>query len=1662
MTVPPPAEERNCEHASLLHELVAQQAGRTPEAVAVIDSGRRLTYRELDQRANGLAYFLRGQGVSCETLVGVCLPRGVDLVVALLGVWKAGGGYVPLDPSHPVDRIRWMLADTGARLVLTDQAPENAFAGTATRPVLMESVTGQLLGLPDGPPESAVAGDNLAYAIYTSGSTGTPKGVMIDHAGIANRVRWTVREHRLTAADRVLQKTSTAFDAATWEIFAPLISGGVLVMADPGAERDPAALVEAIIANQITIVQGPPSVLRLLAEQPRWAACSSLRLVFSAGEALHGELAGRLAGPVAPTVWNTYGPTECSVDVTAHRFDPAQTGGPVPIGRPIDHLRALVLDQHGDPVPVGMTGELHAGGVGLARGYHRRPDLTADRFVPDPFGPAGSRLYRTGDLVRWRNDGTLDYLGRIDDQVKINGVRIEPAEVEAALLCHPDVGAAVVTALPATDGTKRLVAHLTSARPLPSEELRAHLRDRLPESFIPGLYVRLDAMPLTTNGKVDRGALPMPDIATGGSRPPYVRPRTPAQEIVAAVWSDLLQIEHIGLDDDFFALGGESLLLTRLAARLQSASGGKVDLRGLFEATTVAAQATLIRLPVAAAEPEQILPARRDLPLPLSFGQHRLWFLDQIKPGGPEWVAPVFLRIPADVGVAAVRSALRALEARHETLRTRFRLTDGAPAQVVLPPGDVELRVVDGSAEDLEPLFGEQFRQGFDLAAGPLWRALLIRLPHQDQVLLLTIHHIASDGWSAVVLEREMKELCTAIQSGRIPQLGPLPVQYADYAAWQRARLTDDVVERGMTFWREALQDVPPLQLPTDRPRPAERDARGAGVAVVIDDSLIASVNELSAASGVTPFMTLLTAFAVTVAKHSGQPDFAVGTPIAGRSRPEFDNVVGLFLNPIALRCNLSDDPTFLQALAGTRRTCIGAYAHSEVPFERIVDELEPDRDLSRTPLYQVGFDLQEGGLATSAAADPLATQAFQRAWQVAKTDLTLFLWHRADGSMTGALEYSTSLFDESTVQAMADHFVRVLEAVVADPAVRLSAVDMLSEAERRRLLVDWNDPAAEQRDRCVHELFQARAARSPHATALEWGTERLSYAELDSRANGWAQRLMEGGVGPGAVVGILLDRGPDLVASMLGVWKVGAAYLPMDPSYPAERLSYLLDAAAAAVVVTSAGYAARFGVPTLLAGADGPAVDAGPVVTGRADPDQLAYIIFTSGSTGRPKGVQITHRNLCNYLQPWAADTLAAQGTGGAPLFSSVAFDMAVTALWAPLISGQRLFLLPPDLDLTDLGRLLCAKAPFSFVKLTPGHLEILGEQLDDAAAARLASVLVLGGEPLPSAMANRWSAILGPGRLINEYGPTEITVANCAYTVASGMSASRVPIGRPLPNTTLYLLDPGLRPVPVGVVGELYVGGAGVARGYLNEPGMTADRFVPNVFGAAGSRLYRTGDLARWLPDGTVDLLGRADDQVKIRGYRVEPDEVRSVLLDCPSVRDVAVVAEGGDLLAYTVPVDGVDPQPAALAAHCATRLPDYMIPSHFITLDSLPLNQNGKLDRRRLPHPVEKIIEDRSGPTTVVQERISALWTELLGVTVGIDERFFQVGGHSILVVRLVSRIQAEFDIDLPIQLVFENPTIAGMAAAVEKLIMADIDALSDDEVRRQTLISEGRVA
>ncbi|MFD7991540.1 amino acid adenylation domain-containing protein [Streptomyces mexicanus] len=1666
-----PAKSGRVPGRLLIPALFTAQAARTPDAPAVLRAdGSAVRYAELAGLAGRIAARLRAAGVRPGDFVGVCLQRSPELVAAFLGVWLAGGAYVPLDPRHPAARLEAVLEDTAHPLVVTEHAVADRLPACARHRIAVETVDRE--GAYEAV-EFAADGDRPAYVLHTSGSTGRPKGVLVPHGGIANRVRWLAHRHRLGAGDRMLLKTTVGFDAAGLELFAPLVSGGAVVLAPEGAERDPAALLRTVAERGVTILQGVPSLYRRLVEEPGWERAGSLRLLFSAGEPLHAELCRALAERVpGAEIWNTYGPTEASVDITEHRFDPAQDTGAVPIGRPIGNMRVVVLDTAGRPVPVGVPGELHAGGVGLALGYLGRPGQSAERFVPDPHRP-GERLYRTGDRARWRSDGTLEYLGRLDHQVKVNGVRIEPGEVEAALAAHPWVRAAVAAAVPDGTGGHRLVAWVQSrGEALRPQELRAFLRRSLPDPLVPSVFVPVTSFPLTPNGKIDRSALP--DPADGLADVAHVPVRTPAERAVAEEWARLTgtPVGEIGAHHDFFQLGGSSLMLTRLAAGLSQAAGRAIAATALLTATTVEQQADLLTAGPAArqaagpAADEAVTPVPRDADgLPLSPGQQGMWLLDRLRPGSAEWNAPVFLTLPAVYDDETLRRALTALAERHEILRTRYALRGAEPVQIADLPAAWELRTARAErAEDLNALVAEEFARPFDLAHGPVRRALAVR-GRATLTVVLSIHHIACDGWTSVVLERDLRALAEAAHTGTEARLPALPVQYADHAVHRRRRLTEDFVAAELAYWKRKLEGVVPVELPADRPRPATRDAAGAAHVFTVPAPLVERAAALGRSCGATLQQTLLTAFAALVARSTGTWDVPVGVPVAGRSGPETADVAGYFLNTLVLRCDAGPGTSFRDALVRVRDTAREAFAHQELPFDRLVEELEDTRDPARTPLYQVMFDVHEEG-RTGTAVGAADAEAFREAWRTARTDLTFVLQRRPDGSLLGFAEYATALFDAATVERFADCWIRLLESVVGDPAGRLDAADLLPAPLRAELLAHGRgrpEPGAPSGDDVtVHAAIAASARRAPQDVALVCGAETWTYERLERRAGQFAARLRELGAGPGTVVAVLLDRRPDLVAAFLGVWRAGAAYVPLDPAAPGERTAHVLADSGARVLVTNgdgAGrFAGRFAGAVLDTGTVPDGETAGPVAPSVPDdPDRLAYLMYTSGSTGRPKGVAVAHRSLLAMLRASQAHLDFGQGPDDAWLaLAQVTFDISCTELFMPLVAGGRVVLAREREQQDHAAQLrLIDEHEVSHLQVAPPHWQML----IDAGLGRRTLVGQTGGEPCPPVLARALSRRLL--RFINEYGLTETTIAATRWDADD--TADAVPVGRPYPHVTAYVLDEALRPVPYGVTGELCVGGDGLAVGYHGRPALTAAAFVPDPYGPPGARLYRTGDRARMRPDGTLEFAGRADGQVKIRGRRVETGEVQAVLAEHPAVAQAHVAVHGSGteaaLVGYYTPAAGADgPGESELLDHCARHLPDYMLPALLVRLERLPLTRHNKVDAAALPVPdlaAALADEPYSPPEGPVEEALAEIWAEELygaGATrrIGARQGFFRIGGNSVKAARVIARIQEEFDVELPLRAVFERPTVRGLAAAVEEAVRAEIESLTEADL------------
>ncbi len=1675
--------EVSAEPPALLHAAFEARAAADPDAVALVYRETRVTYGELDARASRLAAVLRGLGVGPEARVGLCSARTPEMVVGVLGILKAGGAYVPLDPAYPAERLAFTLADAEVPVLVTQEALLPVLPRHTASVVLLDR-------LPDGVKRMAapVSADNLAYLIYTSGSTGRAKGVAITHRSAAEMVRWASGVFPPADLAGVLAATSLCFDLSVFELFVPLSLGGTVILAANALE-----LPELPAAGEVTLVNTVPSAVAELVRNG--GIPGSVRTVNLAGEALPGPLVAEIYERTGvERVLNLYGPSE---DTTYSTFAVAPRGVAVPeIGRPIAGARAYVLDRGGRPVPMGAPGDLHLGGSGLARGYLGRPDLTAERFVPDPFGGRpGARLYRTGDLVRQRPDGSLAFLGRIDHQVKVRGFRIELGEVEAALARHPAVRAAAVAVRGESLAERHLAAFVVPrGESLSPASLREHLAALLPEPAVPSAFVILDDLPRTPNGKVDRRALAALSVleTPAGRSAPYAPPATPAGEELAAVWRQLLGVDTVGGADNFFELGGHSLLASQLVARIRQAFGVQLPLSAVFQAPTLDALARVVEGSAAGSAAGPVL---RRVPrdqggLPLSASQLRQWFLVRLEPGSVDYNLPVTVRLEGELRVAVLAAALRALVRRHETLRTTFVSEGGRPAAAVVPDILLPLPVLDLSPMPAGAREAEATRVvvadselPFDLARGPLLRALLIRLGEAEHLLAVTVHHIVFDGFSTGVFLRELSALYQAGAEERSVDLPELPVQYVDYAAWQREWQESPAFAAKLERWKERLAGAPQvLDLPTDRPRPAVLSLRGEMVTATVPAAAAAEIRKLAGREGATLFMVLLAGYASLLSRYTGQEDLNVGTFVANRNRHSLQLLIGFFVNTLVLRVDMTGDPSFRELLARVRDMALDVFENQEVPFERLLDELEIGRDLSRSPLFQAMFGLQNFAMPTLAASG-LTFRPVPALAEHARVngDIAFWMWEEGE-ELRSLLQLSTDLFDTSTAVRMFGHMERLLAAGAADPALRLSELPLLSGDETRQILVDWNRPGLRgigdrEPDRLVHERFEAWARTRPEAPALETadGRETLGYGGLNRRANRLAHRLRALGVGTDALVGIWAERSVEFVVSVLGVLKAGGAYMPLDPSLPTDRLATLVRSSGLTVILTRegrpAGLPAAFNGEVVAVRGLVPALpehdlDPEPWAVG----ESLAYAFFTSGSTGTPKGVLIGHSALANFAE--TTRRLYGIGPDDRVLqFSSLAFDISIEEIFTCYAAGGTLVLRSDEM-MDSPARFLraCGELDVQMVDLPTAYWHELGVELAKGQVSLPTCVrsVVFAGERALQERLEGWRAAMGYGvRLFNSYGPTEATPASSVYDPAepvAGLSTNGLSIGRPMRGVRLYVVGPDLRPVPVGVAGELLIGGAGLGRGYAGRPDLTAERFIPSPFaelpGIPGDRVYRTGDRVRWLRDGNLEFLGRVDDQVKIRGFRIEPGEVAAVLCRHPGVREAVVVpldapAGGLRLVAYAAVESDVSA--AGLRSFLKDALPAYMVPSDFVLLDALPLTPTGKLDRRALPAPEARAdAEGYVPPETAAEELLAEIWAGLLGrERVGIYDNFFDLGGHSLLAPQIFSRIEETFQVELPLRALFEAPTVAQLANLIEQELLAQIEELSDEEAESLVL-------
>ena len=1615
-----------------LTQLFSQQAAKTPAAIAITGVDGSLTYAQLESQSSQLAAYLRQHDLQPDTLIGVALPRHTQMLVAILGILKAGAAYLPIDPAYPAPRIQYMLDHAQAPLLITTSDLQAILPEHQATPILLDSQWAEIAKMVPLA-EDCSRLDDLAYVIYTSGSTGKPKGVQITQRNLANFLCSMQETPGISADDTLLAVTTLSFDIATLELYLPLLCGAKILLADQAAAKDATLLAGMLDNEPVTLMQATPAAWQMLLAAG-WQGKPDLTIL-SGGEALPATLAKQLL-VCGTAVWNMYGPTETTVWSTCLRVTEAecQTEGVIAIGAPIANTDVYILDDHLNPVPVGVTGNLYIGGTGVARGYLHQPDLTAERFPTHPFKPE-ERIYFTGDIARYRRDACIEFLGRSDHQVKIRGFRIELGEIENSLQQHDALAQAVVH-----PQGEQLVAYLivNQADSQPDVgALRAHVQETLPAYMVPHRFLFLDSFPLTPNGKVDRKALPAP-FSFAQRTDNYVPPRSPIEEALVTIWQNLLNVSQVGIEDNFFELGGHSLLATQLVSRVRQTLNVELPLRALFEAGTIAALAKIVTETQKTAVVPTIKVIDSEEATPLSFSQQRLWVLDQLEPNLTAYHIPAVVRLKGDLYPDVLQEAFQQMAKRHAALRTTFAVNPaGEPVQQVHEDETIDIPVLVVDEDEIPAQLKNIVKQPFNLSTPLLIRVRLLQVAADDHLLVIIMHHIISDGWSMNILVREIATLYHAIYKGYPNPLPELPIQYPDFAVWQHNWLQGEVLSEQISYWQQRLADAPAtLDLPTDYPRPAIQSYRGAIHRHTLPTHLTQRVIQFSRQANATPFMTLLAAYQLLLARYSGQDDIVVGSPIANRSRSEIENLIGFFVNMLTFRTQIGEEDTFNDLLAQVRLHALDGYAHQDVPFEKLVDALDVPRDMSYSPIFQAAFILQNTPRSEIDLGD-VTMQIVQAEGTTAKYDLTLTVLETPQGFRL-LWEYCTDLFVAETIKRMATHFVYLLENVLTKPQQPVAELPLFSEVEQKKILTDWNETKRPFPTQTLTQLFSQQAAKTPAAIAITGVDGSLTYAQLESQSSQLAAYLRQHDLQPDTLIGVALPRHTQMLVAILGILKAGAAYLPIDPAYPAPRIQYMLDHAQAPLLITTSDLQAILpehqATPILLDSQWAEIAKMVPLAEDCSRLDDLAYVIYTSGSTGKPKGVQITQRNLANFLCSMqetpgisADDTLLAVTT--------LSFDIATLELYLPLLCGAKILLADQAAakDATLLAGML-DNEPVTLMQATPAAWQML---LAAGWQGKPDLTILSGGEALPATLAKQ---LLVCGTAVwNMYGPTETTVwSTCLrVTEAECQTEGVIAIGAPIANTDVYILDDHLNPVPVGVTGNLYIGGTGVARGYLHQPDLTAERFPTHPF-KPEERIYFTGDIARYRRDACIEFLGRSDHQVKIRGFRIELGEIENSLQQHDALAQAVVHPQGEQLVAYLI-VNQADSQPdvGALRAHVQETLPAYMVPHRFLFLDSFPLTPNGKVDRKALPAPdgTAAMSQAYTAPRTAVEEQLAAIWQRLLNVDqVGVHNNFFELGGDSILAIRFIGQAK-EMGITFRLNQLFQNQTIEKLALLID---------------------------
>ncbi len=1615
-----------------INQLFEEQAERTPDNIAVVYEDHKLTYRELNERTNQLARVLRDKGVGSDSIVGIMVERSLEMIVGIMGVLKAGGAYLPIDPEYPDDRISYILEDSKAELILTQSkyVKNIEFDGE-----ILNLESEQSYSKEEAKLENINSPKDLAYIIYTSGSTGNPKGVMIEHESAINTLTEMERNYPLTKEDVYLLKTSYTFDVSVTEIFGWFIGNGKLAILNPGEEKDVIGILNAIEKYKVTHVNFVPSMLNVLLEgldERNVNKLNSLKYVFAAGEALSKETVNRFYRLIRTAeLENIYGPTETTIYVTRYslkNFDKETKN--IAIGKPLSNIKAYIIDKNSNIQPIGIRGELCFAGIGLGRGYLNRPELTAEKFVENPF-VLGERMYKTGDLARWLPDGNIEYLGRIDHQVKIRGYRIELGEIENKLLSHEDVKETAVIAIDDNSGNKYICAYVVSEGELTVSALRAYLSKDLPDYMIPSYFIQLEKLPLTKNGKVDRKALPK--LETGGNiitGTEYEAPRNSTEEKLVAIWRDVLEVEKISINDNFFELGGHSLKATSLMAKIHKVLNAEVPLKEIFINPTIKGISEYIKYSEESIY-STIEPVEEKEYYEMSSAQKRLYTLQQLELNSISYNMPRVLKLEGELDVERLKEAFNKLMHRHEALRTSFEVVEDGLVQKVHKRVEFEIEEYkvkkDNKIEDIV----KSFIRTFDLSKAPLLRVGLVKVRTNKYILMYDMHHIISDGVSMGILVEEFSR----IYAGE--ELKPLRIQYKDFSKWQNELIRSDSIKTQEEYWlKQFEEEIPVLNLPTDYQRPAVQSYEGDSIQFKINKKLTNKLRQVAKATGSTMYMVLLSTFNILLSKYSGQEDIVVGSPIAGRPHADLENIIGMFINTLAMRNYPSGEKTFKEFLMEVKENALGAYENQDYQFEELVEKLNVTRDFSRNPVFDVMLILQNMDMSEVIVED-IKISPYKSENKISKFDMTVIAEELGD-NISIAIQYCTKLFNKATIQKMYKHLENIMRVITKNTDIKLSELEILTKKERQEILIDFNNTKADYpKDKTIHQLFEEQAERTPESIAVVYEGDNLTYKELNERANQLARVLRDKGVSADSIVAIMVEHSLEMMVGIMGILKAGGAYLPIDPEYPEDRIEYMLQDSGAVILLAQSRTKGKVEFIGQIIELEDEKLYQGNSsnIDSRKNPQNLAYIIYTSGSTGKPKGVMVEDRSVVNFITGMANNIeFASEKTILA--VTSISFDIFGLETLLSLIKGLRIVIADKDSqkDINKLSEIII-REKIDIIQTTPSRMKLLTDIGNTKVFDNLKEILI-GGEALPQSLLEKLRSKT-KAKIYNVYGPTETTI----WSTVKELNQGQINIGKPISNTDIYIVDKFSNLVPVGVAGELCIAGAGLARGYLNRPELTTEKFVDNPF-ELGTRMYRTGDLARWMADGNIEFLGRIDHQVKVRGYRIELGEIENKLLSHEAVKETVVIAiddNSGNKAICAYVVGAKELTAAELRAYISKDLPDYMIPSYFIQLDKLPLTKNGKVDRKALPQPDGNIISraEYEAPRNSMEEKLVEIWKEVLEVEkIGINDNFFELGGHSLKIISLVLRIIKELGINIYPQKIIQKPTIKGISEAIQE--------------------------